>query len=146
MHTVSFHTVSSKQACREIAPVGTQQHVQVLMAGVVACACTANQAASRAVYVLATHAHVHRTALCPLPLTAGDKQDLVAKQGTWNRNKGRKVGARSMAQASGATGYVYNEWSSGAAGSKPLLSGPQGAVALQERAARNKKIRQQLGS
>lgn len=76
---------------------------------------------------------------------AGDKYDLVAKQGTWGRGKGRKVGARSMAHASGGGEYLYNEWQRGAAG-KAQLSGPQGAVAKQERADRTKKMRQRLVS
>lgn len=52
-----------------------------------------------------------------------------------------------MAHASGGSEYVYNEWqrAGGAAGGgKPLLSGPKGAVARQEQAARTKKIRQRL--
>jgi hypothetical protein len=77
---------------------------------------------------------------------AGDKHDLVAKQGTWGRGKGRKVGARSMAHASGGGEYVYNEWQRGSGGSKTLLSGPQGAVAKQEKEARAKKMRQKLVS
>lgn len=81
--------------------------------------------------------------LCIVP--AGDKYDLVAKQGTWGRGKGRKVAARSMAHASGGSEYVYNEWQRGAGG-KPMLSGPQGAVAKQEREAKAKKMRQKLVS
>lgn len=80
---------------------------------------------------------------CCLP-GAGDKYDLVAKQGTWTRGKGRKVGARSMAHASGGSEYVYNEWQRGAAGGSKMLSGPQGAVAKQEKEARAKKMRQKL--
>lgn len=80
-----------------------------------------------------------------LHLPAGDKYDLVAKQGTWGSGKGRKVGARSMAHASGGGEYLYNEWQRGAAG-KAQLSGPQGAVAKQERADRTKKMRQRLVS
>lgn len=78
--------------------------------------------------------------------SAGDKNDLVARQGTWGRGKGRKVGARSMAHASGGSEYVYNEWQRGGAGGKPMLSGPQGAVAKQEREAKAKKMRQKLAS
>lgn len=78
-------------------------------------------------------------------VVAGDKYDLVARQGNWGRGKGRKVGARSMAHASGGSEYVYNEWQR-SAGSKQLLSGPQGMVAKQEREARTKKIRQKLVS
>jgi len=53
-------------------------------------------------------------------VVAGDKYDLVARQGNWGRGK--------------------------SADSKQLLSGPQGMVAKQEREARNKKIRQKLVS
>jgi hypothetical protein len=51
-----------------------------------------------------------------------------------------------MAHASGGSEYVYNEWQRGAAaaGGSKLLSGPQGAVAKQEREARAKKMRQKL--
>lgn len=72
----------------------------------------------------------------------GDKHDLVARQGTWGRGKGRKVGARSMAHASGGSEFVYNEWQRG----KAMVSGPQGAVARQEREARTKKMRQRLAT
>jgi hypothetical protein len=66
----------------------------------------------------------------------------VAKQGTWGRGKGRKVAGRGMAHASGGSEYVYNEWQRGSG--KPMLSGPQGAVAKQERADKTKKMRQKL--
>jgi hypothetical protein len=35
--------------------------------------------------------------------SAGDKYDLVAKQGTWGRGEGRKVAGRGMAHASGGS-------------------------------------------
>ena len=47
-----------------------------------------------------------------------------------------------MAHASGGSEYVYNEWQRGPG--KPMLSGPQGAVAKQERADKTKKMRQKL--
>lgn len=52
-----------------------------------------------------------------------------------------------MGKASGGADYVYNEWEKGgAAGGRALLSGPQGLVAKQERAAKAKKLRAKLTS
>eukprot|EP00879_Flechtneria_rotunda_P000696 GHRR01000813.1.p1 GENE.GHRR01000813.1~~GHRR01000813.1.p1 ORF type:complete len:1479 (+),score=656.13 GHRR01000813.1:508-4437(+) len=82
---------------------------------------------------------------------AGDKEDLVAAQKGWNGRfggKGRKLGPRSIGAVSGGAEYMYNEYTragqKGAAGGQVMLSGPQGLVAKQERAARTKKIRQKL--
>jgi hypothetical protein len=86
----------------------------------------------------------------------GDKDDLVAKQLGWRGGVGgpRRVGGGrggGMSKATGGAGLIYNEWARGgaagdgaAAGRTLQLSGPDGAVAREERAARAKKLRAKL--
>lgn len=72
-------------------------------------------------------------------------EDLVAKQRGWSNSKrARKMDGRSLAQAAGGTGYVYNEFSTGGAGGQQLISGPQGLVARAEKQQRNKKLLNKL--
>jgi len=88
----------------------------------------------------------------------GDRDDLVANQkrrfgGAAATGGARKLGARSIGKASGGADYVYNEWgkaqggvAAAGGGGRMLLSGPQGLVARQERAAKAKKLRAKLTS